>query len=264
MKDAEISYNKHTFKFWNSRTLPNDAVIKTGSFGQDKRGRWYLNITFESKQLAIKRADDQELGVDIGIKTLAMCSDGTKIHRPNLRPAALVKIKRIKKCQHSAQKKQAKNKKYLPLPKLKQERNLHAKTKNQRQDYLHKESTKLIKKCSLVVIGDVPCKPMNRSKTLSGISYDSGIGMFKSMVKYKALRAASTSTEFQERNSTRTCSKCRFVRPRIELGVREWACEKCLVLHDRDTNAAQNILHAYRSAFPIGHDRLIRTARLTS
>ncbi|KAB8028557.1 hypothetical protein [Fluviispira multicolorata] len=50
----------------------------------------------------------------------------------------------------------------------------------------------LAKKCSLIVVGDVPCKFMNRNKKLSGISLDSGIGMFKSMLKYKAVRAAST------------------------------------------------------------------------
>ena len=128
-----------------------------------------------------------------------------------------------------------------------------------RKDYLHKESTKLVKKCSLIVVGDVPCKLMNRSKTLSGISLDSGIGIFKSMLKFKAVRAASTYLEFSERNSTRTCSKCRTMRPRIELGVRCWTCGKCGSVHDRDTNAAINILQAYRDSIHSGHAMLIRT-----
>jgi len=264
IKSGKITYNKHTFKFWNSRELPSDADIKTGSFGQDKRGRWYVNVTFESNELAIKREDDKEIGIDIGIKTLATCSDGTKISRPNLRHGALVQIKNLKKCQKHAQKKQSNTKKYVPLPKAKQERNLHAKIANKRKDYLHKESTKLVKKCSLLVVGDVPCKLMNRSKNLSGISLDSGIGMFKLFVRFKAARASATYTEFSERNSTRTCSSCHMVWPRIGLGVREWSCENCHVLHDRDTNAAQNILHAYRTTSPIGHNRLIHTTELTS
>ncbi len=70
------------------------------------------------------------------------------------------------------------------MPKAKKERKLHVKVANIRQDYLHKESTKLVKKCSLIVVGDVPCKLMNRNKKLSGISLDSGIGMFKSLLKY--------------------------------------------------------------------------------
>jgi len=251
--NGNISYNKNIFSFWNSRELPDDAKIKTGSFAQNKRGHWYLNIVFESEKISIKRLEDNEIGVDIGIKTLATCSNSEKIERPNLRKASLIKIRRLKRCQKYAQKKQSKVKKFHPLPKLKQEKNLHAKIANIRQDYLHKESTKLIKKCSLIVVGDVPCKLMNCSKTLSGISLDSGIGMFKNMLKYKAVRAASTYTEFSERNSTLTCSNCRIKRPRIELGVRSWSCEKCGSVHDRDVNAAINILQAYRDSFRSGH-----------
>ena len=272
-----VKYAGHEFKLWNSykkptgiknkekyknydyRGLPHDAKIKTGSFAQDKLGHWYLNIAFESDKIEIKKEDDNEIGIDIGIKTLATCSNGEKIERPNLRKSALIKMRRLKKCQRYAQQKQSKVKKFFPLPKLKQEKKLHAKIANSRQDYLHKESTKLVKKCSLIIVGDVPCKLMNRSKTLSGISFDSGIGMFKQMLKYKAVRAASTCKEISERNSTLTCSHCREKRPRIELGVRCWNCEKCGSVHDRDVNAAINILQAYKDSIRSGHATLIRT-----
>jgi len=150
------------------------------------------------------------------------------------------------------------------LPKLKQEKNIHAKIANTRKDYLHKESTKLVKKCSLIVVGDVPCKLMNRSKTLAGISLDSGIGMFKAMTKSKAVRAASTYKEISERNSSRTCSKCSFQLPRIGLGVRNWNCERCGAVHDRDVNASINILQAYRASFRSGHATPIRTKNNSS
>ena len=117
-----IKYAGHTFKLWNpykkprgmenrkkfkdydSRGLPDDAKIKTGSFAQDSRGHWYLNITFESNKIGIQRDEGKEIGVDIGIKTLATCSDGEKIERPNLRKSSLIKLKRLKKCQRYAQK----------------------------------------------------------------------------------------------------------------------------------------------------------------
>lgn len=257
--NGKISYNKNEFSYWNSRDLPDDAKLKTGSFAQDKRGRWYVNIAFESKKIGIQRKDNQEIGIDIGIKTLATCSNGEKIDRPNLRKSALLKIRRVKKCQYYAQKNQSKAKKFLSLPKSKQERNLHIKIANTRQDYLHKESTKLVKKCALIVVGNVPCKLMNRSKNLAGISHDSGIGMFKAMLKFKAVRAASTYKEISERNSTRTCSKCSEVLPRIELGVRIWTCERCYTIHDRDVNASINILNAYKTMFCSGHATPIRT-----
>jgi putative transposase len=262
--NGKISYNKNEFSFWNSRELPEDAKIKTGSFCQNKSGHWYLNVAFESEQIGIKRDEDKEIGIDIGIKTLATCSNGEKIERPNLRKNALAKMRYLKRCQKFAQRKQSKSKIYYALPKAKQERKLHVKVANIRQDYLHKESTKLVKKCSLIVVGDVPCKFMNRNKKLSGISIDSGIGMFKNMLKYKAVRAASIYKEISERDSTRTCSKCSEILPRIGLGVRTWACEKCNTIHDRDVNASINILNAYKNMFPIGHDRPTRTKKNSS
>ncbi len=258
-KNAKGSKNKQKFKEYDFRGLPDDAVIKTGSFAQDKQGHWYLNIAFESKKIKIIREAHDEIGVDIGIKDLAVLSNGEKIKRPNLRKTLLEKLYKLKRVQKASQRKQSSNKIYKPLPKLKQEKKLHAKIKNIRKDYLHKESTKLVKKTSLLVVGNVPCKLMNRSKTLSGISYDSGIGMFKMMLKFKAVRAASTYTEFSERNSSRTCSKCSFQLPRIGLGVRTWTCENCTSVHDRDTNAAINILQAYKNKFRMGHHTQIRT-----
>lgn len=188
-----FSYTGEKFRFWNSRELPLDAKIKTGSLTEDKRGR--------SRKFARRRA--------------------------------------------------SKNKKYAALPKVKQERTLHAKVANSRADYLHKETTKLVSVAKLIVVGDVPCKLMNRSKNMSGISLDSGIGIFKNMLNYKAARAGSTYLEVSERNSTQTCSSCGWQHPkerRIGLGVREWRCESCGSNHDRDTNAAINILRTGRRA----------------
>ncbi|WP_338634973.1 transposase [Spirobacillus cienkowskii] len=250
INNGKISYNKNEFSFWNSRELPEDAKIKTGSFCQDKSGHWYLNVAFESDLIKINREDDKEIGIDIGIKTLATCSNGKKIERPNLRKNALAKLRYLKRCQRFAQRKQSKSKKYHSLPKAKLERKRHVKVANIRQDYLHKESTKLVKKCSLIVVGDVPCKLMNRNKKLAGISLDSGIGMFKNMLRYKAVRAGAIYKEISERDSTRTCSKCSEILPRIGLGVRHWNCEKCGAVHDRDVNASRNILRAYRASRP--------------
>jgi putative transposase len=243
-----VTFSGSRFRFWKSREFPSDAKFKTGSFTQDKRGRWYFNISFESEQIGIQKGTE-EVGIDIGIKTLASLSNGQKIERPNLRAKFLEKLKRIEKTRKYAKRKQAKSKKYGALPKAKQVRNLHAKVNQKRQDYLHKETTKLVKLTKLIVVGDVPCKFLNRSKNMSGISLDSGIGTFKQMLSYKADSAGSTYFEISERNSTQTCSNCGLKNPRrIELGVREWRCENCGTHHDRDTNAARNILRAGRCA----------------
>ena len=245
-----FKYAGEVFNFWNSRDLPTDAQIKTGSLTEDKRGRWYLNVTFESEQIGLEKGLN-EIGIDIGIKTLASLSNGEKIERPNLREKFLNRMKALEKTRKFARRKASKNKKYSTLPKSKQGRNLHGKVTNQRADYLHKATTSLVKSSKLIVVGDVPCKLMNRSKNMAGISLDSGIGLFKNMLNFKAARAGSTYLQVPERNSTQTCSHCGWQHPkerRIGLGVREWRCESCGTNHDRDTNAAINILRTGRRA----------------
>jgi putative transposase len=247
IKDDRIVYCGNSFKYWNSRSLPEDAVIKTGSFNQDSRGRWYVSIVFDSAQIGLEKGTE-EIGIDPGIKTLATTSDGSKIDRPNLRSKYLKKLRKLERTRKFCRRKQSKSKKFGKLPKAKQMANLSAKVANKRNDYLHKESTKLIQRTKIIAMGDVPCKLMNRNRKLSGISLDSGLGMFKNMLNFKAKRAGSTYVEVSERHSTQTCFKCGW-KPllRIGLGVRNWTCGGCGENHDRDINAARNILKAYRS-----------------
>ena len=246
LENGVVTFSGKKFKYWKSREFPLDAKIKTGNFSQDKRGHWYFNVSFESSEIGLHlKGGTAELGLDIGIKTLAALSDGSKVDRPNLRAQFLEKMRKLEKTRKCARRKAAKSKRFETLPKAKKEKNLHAKIANKRQDYLHKESTKLIQRTKLLVVGNVPCKLMNRSRNLSGISLDSGIGQFKAMLNFKSIRAGSTYFEVSERFSTQTCFKCECKNSlRIGLGVREWICESCGASHDRDINAARNILRA--------------------
>jgi putative transposase len=256
-----ITYCKKEFRFWESRDLPEDAQIKSGSFTQDKRGRWYVSITFESESLAKQviaelLPERTELGIDLGIKKLATLSDGQFIERPDLRAKALVQIRKLEKQRRYARRQQARARKFAPLPKEKRLKKLHTQIANQREDYLHKKSTELVNRSQKLVVGDLSCRFMNRSRNLSGISLDTGIGMFKQMLRYKAERAGVEHLEVSERNSTQTCSGCGWQHPphaRIGLEVREWTCPQCGAWHDRDINAARNILRS-------GHRTPIRSA----
>jgi transposase len=253
ISEDEITFSRQAFRFWNSRPLPEDAKIKTGSFSQDARGRWYVSVTFESEMLVVARGT-ADLGVDLGVKTLATLSDGTKIERPNLRERYLRRIRSIERTRKFARRRQAKSKSFGGLPKACQIRSLHAKVAHARSDYLHKESTKLVGRCRQLTLGALPCRFMNRNRHLSGISLDNGLGKFKTMLRYKAVRAGVAFQEISERNSTQTCSTCGWRHPRanrIGLGVREWRCPRCEAVHDRDVNAAINILR-------MGHHAPIR------
>lgn len=244
---GSVTYAKKTFEFWASRDLPADAVIKTGSFSQDGQGHWYLNLTFETNALQFG-SQEGAVGVDIGIKTMAALSSGEKIDGPRLRERYLGKVRHLERTRLTARRHQSKSRKFGPLPKRKRMAKLHAKLANARADYLHKASTKLVEEYREIYIGNVPCKLMNRSRSMAGVSLDHGLGMFKTQVSYKAIRAGGRAMEINERDSTRTCSVCLTVYPRIGLGVREWQCGPCKTVHDRDVNAARNILRLGREA----------------
>ena len=111
-----ITYAKRSFEFWASRVLPDDAAIKTGSFCEDAQGHWYLNLTFESSSLKYQ-SQDGEVGVDPGVKTLATLSSGDKIDGPRLRERYLEKIRRLELTRLSARRRQARSRKFGPLPK---------------------------------------------------------------------------------------------------------------------------------------------------
>ena len=145
-----VIYTKQKFRFWKSRELPRDAVIRTGCFTQDRRGRWYVSITFVSEELAgqfkaLRAGEPKEVGVDLGIKVLATTSEGEKIERPDLRARHLAKLRRLEKQRRFARRSQSRQKKFAALPKERQLRNLHAKVANQRKDDLHDRDTNAAK-----------------------------------------------------------------------------------------------------------------------
>lgn len=132
--DDTVRYFGHTFRFWNSRELP--GAIRCGSFSQDSRKRWYVHFVVEVPE--DRATTGITRGIDLGLKTLATCSDGSKIEAPQW-------YRRQQKRIAEAQRKR----------RSRQVRNLHAKIANRRKDFLHKASHKLTQNCELLVVGNV-------------------------------------------------------------------------------------------------------------
>jgi len=198
---------------------------------------------------------DEAVGIDIGIKSMATLSDGVMLTGPRLRERYLSKIRLLELTRLSTRRRQAASKCYGRLPKARTVAKLHAKAANARSDYLNTAAASLVENYGRIFIGDVSCHLMNRSKNLAGISLDHGIGKFKQQVSYKAQRAGGQAQEIKERDSTRTCAIFLEVYPRTSLGVGEWKCGKCGAVHDRDVNAARNILRLGREALTHLHYR---------
>ena len=134
---------------------------------------------------------------------------------------------------------------------------IHAKIKNTRKDIIHKFTTKLVRNNALVVVGDVKSKSFTSKKTkLAKSTYDAGWFELKRQLDYKCKHAGCRFEIVNESYTTQTCSSCRQIgdsspKGRQGLGIREWTCE-CGVTHDRDINAAKNILAAGLCRLAVG------------
>jgi len=128
---------------------------------------------------------------------------------------------------------------------------IHAKIANSRKDTYHKISTEIVKTYKDVFVGDVSCKKLIKTKMAKSVN-DAGWAMLRTFLKYKAIRRSGTYTEVSEYLTSQTCSYCLTVggpKGLEGLGIREWVCGNCNRSHDRDINAAMNILR-------LGHQTL--------
>ena len=231
-KKGCIVHNGYRFKVWDSYGLEKYKFL-TSSFSEDSRGRWYFNAAVE---IAVTNPrGESEIGVDLGLKTIATCSDGTRLENGrfyrNLE-ASLAAARRAGKKSRS--------------------RSIHAKIANQRKDALHKFSSKLASRCRMIVVGDINSQKLIKTKMAKSV-HDAGWFMLKTMLSYKCDHAGIVFKVVDEAYTTQTCSNCGALpdsRPKgiAGLGIREWTCSECGVTHDRDVNAARNIL-------ALGHER---------
>ena len=216
------------FRVWDSYDL-GDYVFRAGAFVEDARGRWYFCVQVAGELQAAHPGE--AVGIDLGLKDIAVTSAGDRLEHGRWYRHTQDAVGRAARARKKGR-----------------VRNLHAKVRNQRRDALHKWSRNLVDRCGEIVIGDV--KPASIGKTrLAKSVYDSGWTMLRGMLKYKSEPAGIRCKVVSERNSTRTCSCCGAVpasspRGRAGLRMREWACCECGARHNRDVNAARNILVA--------------------
>jgi putative transposase len=220
--DAVI-HLKRRYRFWDSR--PVGGTIHAGSFSQDARGRWYLNLQVEVADAP--SCGVGEVAIDLGLKTLGALSDGRKIE--NLRHYRKYQ-RALAKAQRARNKGRAKA--------------IHAKVVNGRRHHLHEQSTKLVRENSLIVVGDVNAGKLTQTRMAKSV-LDASWSGFRSMLRYKAMRHGARYVEADERGSSVTCSACGArggPKGIAGLRVRDWVCDGCGAHHDRDTNAALNLL----------------------
>ncbi len=237
VNDDNIIFQKKIFKIWKDRSLPEDAVIKCGSFNQDSKGRWFVSITFSTQEVSQHTNRKSSVGIDLGIKDAMTLSDGTKLERANT-------TEQYEKQLASAQR--AKKKRLT--------RKIYSKIKNVRLDYYHKTTTQIAKQFETIYVGDVSSQDIidkGITPLTKGV-YDASWFTIKDLLEYKAKKLGGSYREVNEAYTTQDCSSCgaRCGPKGLEgLSIREWECGSCHAVHDRDVNSAKNILR-------IGHDSL--------
>src|SRR5262245_61037006 len=224
LQGDSITYCGHRFRLWLSR--PVEGVIKTGSFTQDARGRWYVSLQCDVAD-ALEPVGHLELGIDLGLANQIACSDGIVYRRPNVTRQHETALA----CAQRANKK-------------KRTRAIHAKIANSRADWTHKATTAIARRAKLIVIGDVSSAKLIKT-SFAKSTLDASWHTIRYQLTYKANRLAGVCVPGPEMFSSVTCSACgsRSGPSGLgALGVREWVCAACGVLHDRDVNGAVNIL----------------------
>lgn len=236
---GKIKFCGCVYETMHWRDLPDGAVIRAGSFNQDALGRWYINMPVAIQSTAT--ATSTPVGIDLGLKSLATLSTGEKVEAPQ-------HYKRYEERLGKAQR----------ARKRKLKRTLSAEIANARKDHLHKVSTRLALAHNTIIVGNVSSSKLAQTSFAKSV-LDAGWSTFRAMLSYKAIRHGGRYLEIDERLTSQTCSSCGSLpqeRPRgiAGLGIREWTCGCCGGTHDRDVNAARNILR-------IGLDTLAEGAR---
>ena len=227
-------------KIYKGHNKQIDGVIKSYTISHTSTDRYYISVLYECNDNP-KLNNNKSIGIDVGIKTFAVLSDGKEFENQKLYKSNLRKLRVL---QRSVSRKYQKNKKVAEQSNnwkksQKQVAKLHEHIRFQRADYLQKTSTYIANNYSTVCVETLNVKGMVKNRKLSQAISDCGWSMFIAMLEYKCDKVIKIDRWFA---SSQTCSECGYKNSETKkLSVRTWACPQCGVIHDRDVNAAKNI-----------------------
>ena len=221
------------------KNLVPEGRILSATVRIDPDGRYYISLCATDVPAPVLEHSEDPVGIDLGIKDLAILSDGTQFDALKPLNASLKRLAFLERALSRKPKDSARYEKN----RVKVAR-LHARIAAQRKDYLHKISNEITRRFGVIFLEDLNVDGMLRNHCLARHIADSSWGELRRQLEYKAKwrgRVFLTVDRFYA--SSQTCGNCGFKNPAVtDLGVREWICPKCGAHHDHDLNAAQNIL----------------------
>ena len=210
----------------------------------EKAGRWFVSLQVEIEIPDPIPAEKRAVGVDLGIKCMAQVSDGTRMENPRALKSALARLKRLQRVVSRRQKGSANRNKAVKLL-----AKAHYHVANIRKDALHQATTYLAKTKSVIVLEDLNVGGMLKNHHLAQAIADVGMSEFRRQLIYKgAWYGCEILVADRFYPSTKRCSRCGEVKPVMSLGEREYQCEACGFVIERDLNAAINLEQLHYSS----------------
>ena len=247
-------------KFYKDKPI-DQTKIRSYTVSRTTTDRYYISILYEAPD-RLPLNNGRAVGIDVGVKSFAVCSDGVVFENQKYYQSEL---RRLRVLQRTMSRRYDKSKDILDDKGRKigerepQSNNwykakkavakCHERIRNQRKDYLGKVSSRIASQYSIVCMESLNIKGMVKNRHLSKAISDCGWSLFKTMLAYKCDTLIEVDQWFA---SSQTCCSCGYKNIKVKnLNVREWTCPECGTHHDRDENAAQNILREGLSRYPL-------------
>lgn len=237
---------------------PLEGEIKTVSISRHASGRYYISFLVDDGRECKPKPKHAEsaVGVDVGIENFCTLSTGEKIGNPRLRKSSQPRIAKLQK--KLARQKKGSNRYKETKRKLARE---HEKAADRRREFLHTLSTRLVNENQVIAVEDLNVKGMLANNSLAAHIADASWSEFIRMLEYKCeWRGSHLLSCGRFDPSSRMCSACGRIQKEMPLSVRSWECPECGRQHDRDVNAAVNILNFAVASTVNGRGEKVRLA----
>lgn len=239
LKDIHFKCSRRDERYLNKwqENVRSVTLRRTGS------GKFFCSVLMEDRRIKPLPKVEKDVGIDLGVKDCAITSDGEKFGNPRALYRYEKKIKRWQRIKDRRMK--GSHRKWKAAAKVAK---LHEKVANIRKDFQHKATARIVRENQAVYVEDLNVTGMMKNHSLAKAVGDSGMGGLVRMLEYKCKwygrELYKVGRYFA---SSQTCSNCGYQNALVrDLKVRTWTCPKCGVVHDRDVNAAVNLLHEGR------------------